>query len=147
MITWNIYIQKWYTQEEYFLTVSTNPLLKFSRIQQRKLQQPKPKHLQFESPSVIPFSQSLKTQNSSDEIDLGQLFQLIGRVFNAMFKFFLRIFIYLKKNIFILLGLVILGFGVGYALSKIVSKKLKTEVKSRPSRSATGKEERHESLC
>ena len=77
-------------------------------------------------------NQSPKTQNSSDEIDLGQLFQLIGKGFNAIFRFFLRIFLYLKKNILILIGLMVLGFGVGYALSKIVSKKLKTEVIVKP---------------
>lgn len=77
-------------------------------------------------------NQSPTTQNSSDEIDLGQLFQLIGRGFNAIFQFFLRLFLYLKKNIFILIGLIVLGFGVGYGLSKIIAKKLKTEVIVKP---------------
>ena len=72
------------------------------------------------------------TQNNSDEIDLGQLFKLIGRGFNAIFQFFLRLFLYLKKNLIILIGLIILGFALGYALSKIVSKKLKTEVIVKP---------------
>lgn len=71
-------------------------------------------------------------QNSSDEIDLGQLFQLIGRGFNALFRFFLRIFVYLKKHIFILIGLVVVGLAIGYGLSKIISKKLKTEVIVKP---------------
>lgn len=71
-------------------------------------------------------------QNSSDEIDLGQLFQLIGRGFNALFRFFLRIFLYLKKNILILGGLVLLGLAIGYGLNKIISKKLKTEVIVKP---------------
>ena len=70
--------------------------------------------------------------NSSDEIDLGQLFQLIGRGFNALFRFFLRIFLYLKKNIFILIGLVVVGLAVGYALNQISSKRLKTEVIVKP---------------
>jgi len=77
-------------------------------------------------------NQSPTTQNNSDEIDLGQLFQLIGRAFNSIFRFFLRIFIYLKKNIFILIGLIVLGFGLGYGLSKIITKKLKTEVIVKP---------------
>ena len=71
-------------------------------------------------------------QNSSDEIDLGQLFHMIGRGFNAIFRFFLRVFLYLKKNIFILIGLVIIGLAAGFGLNKIISKKLKTEVIVKP---------------
>tara|TARA_R110000744_G_scaffold85495_1_gene167100 strand:+ start:51 stop:1046 length:996 start_codon:yes stop_codon:yes gene_type:complete len=77
-------------------------------------------------------NQSPTTQNSSDEIDLGQLFKLIGRGFNAVFRFFLRAFLYLKKNIFILIGLVVFGFALGYGLSKIISKKMKSEVIVKP---------------
>ncbi|SEL83549.1 hypothetical protein SAMN04488008_10616 [Maribacter orientalis] len=77
-------------------------------------------------------NQSPKTQNSSDEIDLGQLFHLIGKGFNAIFRFFLRVFLYLKKNIFILIGLVILGLVIGYGLNKIISKRLKIEVIVKP---------------
>lgn len=71
-------------------------------------------------------------QNSSDEIDLGQLFQMIGKGFNNLFRAFLRIFLYLKKNILILSLLVVAGAGIGYGLSKIVSKKLKIEVIVKP---------------
>lgn len=71
-------------------------------------------------------------QNSSDEIDLGQLFQLIGRGFNTIFRFFLRVFLYLKKNIAILAALVIIGLAIGYGLNQIISKKLKTEVIVKP---------------
>ncbi len=77
-------------------------------------------------------NQSAKSHNSSDEIDLGQLFQLIGRVFNAIFRFVLRVFLYLKKNIFILIGLVVIGLAIGYGLNRIVSKRLKTEVIVKP---------------
>ncbi len=77
-------------------------------------------------------NQTPANQNSSDEIDLGQLFQLIGRGFNAVFRFFLRVFLYLKKNIFILIGLVVVGLAIGYGLNKIISKKLKTEVIVKP---------------
>lgn len=76
--------------------------------------------------------QTPANQNSSDEIDLGQLFHLIGRGFNALFRFFLRIFIYLKKHIFILIGLIVLGFALGYGLNQIISKRLKTEVIVKP---------------
>ena len=40
--------------------------------------------------------------NTSDEIDLGQLFQMIGRGFNKLGISFLRLFLYLKKRAFIL---------------------------------------------
>ncbi|WP_396636222.1 hypothetical protein [Maribacter sp. R77961] len=69
---------------------------------------------------------------NSDEIDLGQLFQLIGNGFNSLFKVFLRLFVYLKKNALILLGLLVVGAGIGYGLNQIVSKKLKTEVIVKP---------------
>lgn len=77
-------------------------------------------------------NQSVKSQNSSDEIDLGQLFQLIGKGFNSLFNFILRIFVYLKKNIFILIGLIVVGFGLGYGLNQIVSKRQKTDVIVKP---------------
>lgn len=70
--------------------------------------------------------------NSSDEIDLGQLFQMIGNVINRIFRSFLRLFLYLKKHALILLGLVILGGAIGFGLNQIISKKLKTEVIVKP---------------
>ncbi len=70
--------------------------------------------------------------NASDEIDLGQLFQLIGKGFNSLFRVFLRLFLYLKKNALILLGLLILGGAIGFGLNRIVSKRLMTEVIVKP---------------
>jgi hypothetical protein len=70
--------------------------------------------------------------NNSDEIDLGQLFQLIGKGFTKLFNTFLRLFLFLKKSIFILGGLVIVGLAAGYGLNKVISKKLKTEVIVKP---------------
>ncbi|WP_339835492.1 hypothetical protein [uncultured Maribacter sp.] len=77
-------------------------------------------------------NQTPNNQNSSDEIDLGQLFKLIGRGFKTVFHFFLRVFLYLKKNIYILIGLIALGLTMGYALNQIISKRLKTEVIVKP---------------
>ena len=77
-------------------------------------------------------NQSPSTQNNSDEIDLGQLFQLIGRGFNAVFRWFLRVFLYLKKNLLLLIGLVVVGLAIGYGLNKIISKKFKTDVIVKP---------------
>ena len=72
------------------------------------------------------------TQTNSDEIDLGQLFQLIGRGFNAIFRWILRVFLYLKKNMLLLIGLVVVGLAIGYGLNKIISKKFKTDVIVKP---------------
>ena len=71
-------------------------------------------------------------QNNSDEIDLGQLFQMIGKGFNNLFRGFLKVFLYLKKNAIILFALVLVGGGIGYGLGKIIPKKLKTEVIVKP---------------
>ena len=70
--------------------------------------------------------------NGSDEIDLGQLFQLMGKAFNRLFINFLRFFLYIKRNIFILIGLLILGVAAGICLKMITSEKMKTEVIVRP---------------
>ncbi|NNJ89038.1 MAG: hypothetical protein HKP53_06525 [Eudoraea sp.] len=75
-------------------------------------------------------AKELKTNNTSsnDEIDLGQLFQMIGRGFNRIFRGLLSVFLYFKRNAIILLVLVILGAATGFGLNQIVSKKMKTEV-------------------
>ena len=75
---------------------------------------------------------SQKNTNNSDEIDLGQLFQLIGKGLNRIGIGFLKIFIYLKKNALILLGLIIVGLAVGFGLNQMTSKRLKTEVIVKP---------------
>ncbi|MEL7124090.1 MAG: hypothetical protein AAFO07_31935 [Bacteroidota bacterium] len=69
---------------------------------------------------------------SNDEIDLGQLFQLIGKGFNRLGVGFLRLFLYLKKRALILSGLVILGVAMGYGLNQITEKKKKIEVIVKP---------------
>lgn len=77
-------------------------------------------------------NQPPSTQNNSDEIDLGQMFHLIGRGFNVIFIFFLRIYLYFKNNIFILVGIVVVGFAIGYGLNRMSTKKLKTEIIVKP---------------
>ena len=76
--------------------------------------------------------QSSNNQNSSDEIDLGQLFQMIGSGFRRIFNAFLRLFLYLKKNALILAGLAIIGVAIGFGLNQIVNKRLKTEIIVKP---------------
>ena len=73
-----------------------------------------------------------QTPPPSDEIDLGQLFQMIGNGFQRIFKALLRIFLYLKKNAIVLGGLIVLGVAIGFGLNQIVDKKMKTEVIVKP---------------
>jgi hypothetical protein len=67
-------------------------------------------------------------QNQSDEIDLGQLFTMIGKGFNSFFKGLLFVFVYLRKNIFWLGGLVIAGAVWGYILNQLVDEKQQLDV-------------------
>ena len=76
--------------------------------------------------------QTPKETTSNDEIDLGQLFNMIGRGFKNLFNGFLRSFLYLKKNLLILFGLAIAGAIIGFGLNQIVTDKLKTEVIVKP---------------
>lgn len=71
-------------------------------------------------------------QNTSDEIDLRQLLQLVERGFNKLGTIFLRLFLYLKKNAIVLFGLVVLGAAIGYGLKYISTEKLKVDVIVRP---------------
>lgn len=68
----------------------------------------------------------------SDEIDLGQLFKMIGNGFRAVFRGFLRFFLYLKNNFVKLAILVFVGLAIGYALKFVISDQMKTEVIIRP---------------
>ncbi|QCX01868.1 hypothetical protein FGM00_17745 [Aggregatimonas sangjinii] len=69
---------------------------------------------------------------ASDEIDLGQLLQLLKRGFHQLGNVFLRIFLFFKKYALILIGLAALGVAISFGLNQIISKKLKTEVIVRP---------------
>lgn len=75
-------------------------------------------------------AEQLQPNNSStpDEIDLSQLMQLLRKGFDNLGNFLLRVFIYLRKNILKLIGLVVLGLAISFGLSQIISKKLKTDV-------------------
>ena len=64
----------------------------------------------------------------SDEIDLGQLFNLIGKGFQKVFRAFLRVYLYFKRNIFWFAGLGILGVLIGYLTNQFVEDKQKLEV-------------------
>ncbi|WP_282160180.1 hypothetical protein [Ulvibacterium marinum] len=76
--------------------------------------------------------QPQNNRNSSDEIDLGQLFQMIQRGLDRVFRGFLRLFLHLKKNVLILIGLVVLGVAIGFGLNQIVTRGMKTDVIVKP---------------
>jgi len=63
---------------------------------------------------------------------------MIGNGFRNLFRAFLRVFLYLKRNILILGGLVIIGFIIGFILKSITSQSLKTEVIVEPNLDSKG---------
>lgn len=77
-------------------------------------------------------SEQPNNPQASNEIDLGQLFELIKRGFHNLFKKFLRLFVYFKKNLVKLGVLVVIGVGVGLLMNNLIPKKLKTEVIVKP---------------
>ena len=75
-------------------------------------------------------SKDLPKQPTSEEVDLGQLFKLIGNAFNRFFRFigsilnglflaFVWIVFFIKRHILKIMIATILGFGFGYAKEKI----------------------------
>ncbi len=77
-------------------------------------------------------SENVPNNKAADEIDLGNLLLMIKNGFISLGNMALYVYLFFKKNIFILLGLILLGFAISYGLSQIVSQKLKTEVIVRP---------------
>ncbi len=69
---------------------------------------------------------------SSDEIDLGQLLQLIRKGLNGIFRGILRVFRYLKRNIIKLVALIIIGAAIGFLLNSFVDDRLQTEAIVKP---------------
>lgn len=72
------------------------------------------------------------TPSSSDEIDLGQLLQLVRRGLNGIFRGILRIFLFLKRNMIKLAGLLVIGVAIGFLLNRVVDDRLQTEVIVKP---------------
>jgi len=70
--------------------------------------------------------------SSSDEIDLGQLFRMIGKGFDKLFNAFLLLFLYLRTNFIKLAILIFVGFAIGFALKFLISDQLKTDIIVRP---------------
>ncbi|MGB5692815.1 MAG: hypothetical protein WBM43_09440 [Flavobacteriaceae bacterium] len=70
--------------------------------------------------------------STADEIDLGQIFKSFKNGLNILFNNFLRLFLYIKKNIIKFAVLIIVGILIGLGLNTIVQTKLKTEVIVKP---------------
>jgi len=70
--------------------------------------------------------------SSTDEIDLGQLLQLVRRGLNGIFRGVLKVFLYLKRNAIKLAGLIVIGVAVGFLLNTLVDDRLQTEVIVKP---------------
>lgn len=68
----------------------------------------------------------------SDEIDFGQLLQVLGNGLKKLGNIILYTFIYFKKNAKKLIALIVIGVGISFVLNTLVSKKLKTDVIVRP---------------
>jgi hypothetical protein len=75
-------------------------------------------------------SKNLPEKQNTEEVDLGQLFRLIGNAFNRFFKFigsilnglfiaFVWIVFFIKKNVVKIMVAAILGFVFGYLKEKI----------------------------
>ncbi|WP_445383560.1 hypothetical protein [Robiginitalea sp. IMCC43444] len=71
-------------------------------------------------------------QGNNDEIDLGQLFKMIGNGLNRLFHGFLKIFLFVKKNVFWLGGLAIAGAVLGFGLNKLVGVEQQIDVIATP---------------
>lgn len=69
-----------------------------------------------------------KPPETSDEIDLGQLFKLIGKGFKNMFRGFLSLYLYFKRNFLWFVGLGVLGVLTGYLVNQFVERRQKLEV-------------------
>ncbi|MGI9546726.1 MAG: hypothetical protein ACR2MM_05790, partial [Flavobacteriaceae bacterium] len=77
-------------------------------------------------------NQSPEHNNKAEEVDLGQLFPIIGQGFGSLFRVFLRSFVYLKRKAILLGALIVGGFLLGLGINQFVDQKLKTEVIVKP---------------
>ncbi|MEM8509907.1 MAG: hypothetical protein AAF717_18895 [Bacteroidota bacterium] len=69
---------------------------------------------------------------NSEEIDLRQLFNLILKGLNTVFINFLKVFVFFKKNVFILGGLIFIGLLLGFGLNQLSEDKMKTDIIVKP---------------
>ena len=72
------------------------------------------------------------TKQNSEDVDLGEVYQLFQRGWQSLFRGVLKIFVYLKKNGVRLGILIVAGLVVGFGLKQIVNRQYKTEVIIKP---------------
>lgn len=68
----------------------------------------------------------------ADQIDLGQFFNLLKGGLETMANGFLRLYVYLRKKLFIILGLLIGGLIIGMLINQVIHEKYKIEVIVKP---------------
>lgn len=67
-------------------------------------------------------------QNSSEEVDLGYLFKLMGNLFKNIIKLIFLVFTFFIKYIVVVVILIIIGVGIGYYLDKNTEEVYNNEV-------------------
>ena len=77
-------------------------------------------------------NQPNSVHKNSEEIDLRELLRLLSRGMQGIGNSVLRTFIFFKKNILKLIGLIIIGVAIGFMLNNLMTKKYKTEVIVKP---------------
>lgn len=77
-------------------------------------------------------NQNRESNQQPEEIDLGQIFVLFRKGLLRLFRGFLKVYLYLKKNAIKLGILILVGALIGFGLSFIVTNRLKTEVLVKP---------------
>ena len=76
--------------------------------------------------------------NSSDEIDLGQVFRLVGRFFKKVFRLFFIALRFFKRKAILLIGVLLVGFLLGIVYDYFNEKKLyKQEIIIEPNLNST----------
>lgn len=70
--------------------------------------------------------------NSTSEIEVGQLFKMMGKGIKNLSRGFLKFFLYLKRNAIVLLVLIIFGVAIAVVLNNFSSELYKTEVIVKP---------------
>lgn len=57
-------------------------------------------------------------QHSSEEVDLGYLFNSIGSIFKSLVKLLFQVLIFIRKYLFLIIGLIVIGVILGYFLDR-----------------------------
>lgn len=80
----------------------------------------------------MPVVEPTNSKTNTEEIDLRELFNILGNAFNRLGIYFLLIFLFFKKNFYKLLGLIVIGIVLGYTLNQLITSKYKVDVIVKP---------------